>query len=191
MKEPETQEEVRERRLENEYSELCNDWWQRDKSVLDKLSAASILFGLLGWAVATVPPDRLLIKVVLLVAGAIFSLVLCISVAKDTLYRDGTEALLKRLAAKLHITDSLKGLADPSAGSDDGLDFGKLQFPRKVRIPPDESSLKAFPLWLGKWFQKQPTFKWILVFFMVAFLIFVILLILVLVNWGCGLNLPI
>lgn len=197
MKEPTTQDIVNERALENEYRELCNDWWQRDKAVLEKLSAASILFGLLGLAVASIPPDRPLIKVVLLFAGALFSVVLCISVAKDTLYRDGTQALLTRLAAKLHITNSLKDLAfltdaDHPVGFDDGLDFQELQFPRKVKIWSYKPfSPRVFPGWLVNWIQKQSTFKWILAFYMVAVGIFVILLILVLVNWICCLNLPI
>ena len=196
MKEPATQDEVKERRLENEYRELCSDWWQRDKYVLDKLSAASILFGLLGLAVGSIPPDRPLIKLFLLFAGAIFSIILCISVAKDTLHRDATEALLIRLAAKLRITNSLKDLellrdSEHPVGFDDGLDFQELRFPRKIKILSDKSSLKVFPGRLRNWFQKRTTFKWILAFYMISFGIFAILFILVLVNWIYGLNLPI
>ena len=196
MKERATQGEVEERRLENEYLELCKDWWQRDRYVIDKLSAAGILFGILALAVGNIPPDRPLIKLFLLFAGALFSVILCISVAKDTLYRDGTEALLTRLAAKLRITNSLKDLehlrdSEPPVGFDDGLDFQELRFPRKIKISSDHSSLRVFPGRLRNWFQKRATFKWILSFYIVSFGIFVILFVLVLLNWIYGLNLPI
>lgn len=196
MKEPATQNGVNERQLENEYRELCNDWRQRDKYVLDKLSTAGILFSLLGLAVGSIPPDRPLIKLILLFAGATFSVILCISVAKDTLYRDGTEALLIRLATKLRIASSLKDLellrdSEHPVGFDDGLDFQELRFSRKIKILPEKSSLKVFPGWLRNWLKKQGTFRWLLVFYMVSLGIFVILFILVLVKWIYGLNLPI
>ena len=196
MKEPATQDEVEERRLENEYRELCNDWWQRDKYILDKLSGASILFGLLGLAVSNVPPERPLIKLILLFAGAFFSMILCISMAKDMLYRDGTEALLIRLAARLRITDSLKDLEHRKDLDDkdfsDGLEFRELQFPRKVKIRSDKSSLMVLPgWWVRHWIEKQPTFRWLLSFYAISFVVFLVLFILILVNWIFCLNLPI
>jgi len=186
--------EVEEKRLKSEYKELCNDWWQRDRNVLDKLRGAGILFGLLGLAIGNIPPERILIQIFLLIAGAIFSMILCISMSKDILYRDGTEALLIRLAARLGITESLKGLKSFKDGKhpngfDDGLKFEELKFSRKVKILPEKSSL---PKWLSSWIEKRQTFRWLLFFYMISFGIFVLLLILISVNrlLPCS-NLPI
>ena len=192
MTEPATQDEVEERRLEIEYQELCNDWRLRDKYVLDKLGVTSILFGLLGLAVGNIPPERPLIKLFLLFAGALFSFILCVSVSKDILFRDGTEALLKRLAFRLGITKSLRDLKVlQSPDFDDDIDFQKLQVGRRVRISAKKSTLKVFPGWLNNWISKQATFRWILGFYMISFGVFVILFILILVNWIFCLNLPI
>jgi hypothetical protein len=73
--------------LKMEYEQLCNDYRQHDKYVLDKLSAAGILFGLLGIAVAQIQDFWL--KIILLVLGILFGCICSISVAKDTYYRDG------------------------------------------------------------------------------------------------------
>ncbi|MDI6814695.1 MAG: hypothetical protein QMC90_01215 [Dehalococcoidales bacterium] len=175
--------------LESEYRECCEDWRWRDKYVLDKLSAAGILFMLLGVALGTVPPERPLIKLCLLLIGSLFGLILSISVAKDTYYRDGTEKLLRRLSARLGIDSSLQTLKSLE-GFDDGLNFQELQFPRKISIQRDKSSL-LLPERLRNWLLGQATFRWILAFYLGSLLIFAILFILILVNWIWGLNLPI
>lgn len=175
-------------KLRDEYRECCEDWRSRDKYVLDKLSAAGILFMLLGVALGTIPRESYIIKLFLLAIGGLFSLILAISVAKDTYYRDGTEKLLRRLCAQLGISSSLqilKSLKD----FDDGLDFQDFQFPRKISIQRDKSSL-VIPKRLRDWLLDRGTFKWILAFYLGSLIIFVILFILTLVNWRCGLNLP-
>ncbi len=189
-----TPNESEEAKLLTEYQQLCEDWRSRDRYVVDKLGAAGILFGLLGVALGTIPSSAWLIKLILVLIGAFFSLLLSISIAKDTYYRDGTEKLLKRLSAKLSLNDSLQTLK-ALEGFNDGLDFSKLKFLRKIKIQPDKSSLVIrtwFRKWLRKWLLKQQTFSWILAFYLISFFIFVILFILILVDsliWW--LNLPI
>ena len=189
MSEQEKVNGVEKSKLESEYRELCEDWRWRDKYVLDKLSAAGILFMLLGVALGTIPPTAWVIKLCLLLIGGLFCLILGISVAKDTYYRDGTEKLLRRLSAQLGINSSLQTLQSLE-GFDDGLDFPGLQFPRKISILRDKSSI-VLPEWLRNWLLDQKTFRWILAFYLGSLLIFVILFILIVVNQICGLNLPI
>jgi hypothetical protein len=171
-------------RLEIEYQELGLDWRQRDKNVLDKLMGAGILFTILGVAAVTLPTTLAWLKIVLLLVGALFSIILCISVAKDILYRDGSEKLLIFLADKLKISESLRNLrcSDPkSAGvALPELDLG---FLRKIKIQPENSSLKSIPKWLKVWLGKQPTFTWVLYFYMVSFCVFVISAIVILVTY--------
>jgi len=127
--------EAKKARLEAEYRECSEDWRLRDKYVLDKLPAAGILFGLLGVALGTLPPETHLIKVLLVLIGGLFSIVLSISVAKDTYYRDGTEKLLRHLSARLGINNSLQTLKSLE-------DFEDLQFTRKIKIKRDRYSLR-------------------------------------------------
>ncbi|MBU7009260.1 MAG: hypothetical protein HXS46_01115 [Theionarchaea archaeon] len=93
---------------EMEYKELCKDWRLRDKYVLDKLSAAGILFALLGFAIATAHESEYWIRSLLATVGVFFSLVLCISVFKDILYRDSTEKLIRCLSDALRIENSFE-----------------------------------------------------------------------------------
>jgi len=176
-----------EAKLEIEYSQCCQDWRWRDKYVLDKLGAAGILFGLLGVALGTLPPGTHLIKLCLLLIGAFFAFILSISVAKDTYYRDGTEKLLRRLAVRLGISSSLQSLKD---FDDVFLNSEKLQFPRKIKMKPEKSSLRI-PGWLRDWLLNRGTFRWILAFYLVSLVIFVSLFVLILVNWIWQVNLPI
>ena len=163
------------RRLEIEYQELGLDWRQRDKNVLDKLLGAGILFAILGVAAVTLPTTLAWLKIVLLLIGAFFSIVLCISVAKDILYRDGSEKMLIFLANKLKISDSLRdlGCVDSQAG---GVDPSEVdgRFMRKIKIAPENTSLKSIPKWLKSWLGKQPTFTWVLYFYLSSFCVFVI-----------------
>ena len=190
--------EAERNKLESEYKELCHDWRLRDKYVLDKLPAAGILFGLLGVAVAYIPSTLWWIKLSLLSIGSLYAMVLSISVAKDTYYRDGTTALLKRLFLGLNIHSSFQTLKSIQAESypEDGLDLQELQFPRKISIRQDKSTIKLWgPTvlkdWLRNWLLVRATFRWILAFYLVSFSIFVTLFILILVNHICKLNLPI
>ncbi len=175
-------------KLELEYRELCEDWRWRDKYVLDKLAAAGVLFGLLGFAISNIPENNHLIKLCLLFIGGLFSIILSISVIKDTYYRDGTEKLLRRLSAQLGINSSLQSLKSLK-GFKDGLNFKKLQFSRKISINPNKSSLKI-PPWLRNCLLKQPTFGWILVFYLGSLLIFIILIGLLVFDWIAGSPLP-
>lgn len=180
-------------KLELEYRECCEDWRWRDKYVLDKLGAAGVLFGLLGVALGIIPPGTHLIKLFLLMFGAFFSVVLSISVAKDTYYRDGTQELVKRLVRRLGITSSLQAL-DPLEGCRDIIiksesETEKLEFPRKISIKPEESSLKI-PGWLRNCLLKRQAFRWILAFYLTAFAIFIFLIVLLAVDWKAGLCLP-
>lgn len=176
-------------KLRDEYRECCVDWRWRDKYVLDKLSAAGILFMLLGVALGTIPRESYIIRLCLLAIGSLFSLLLVISIAKDTYYRDGSEKLVRRLSAQLGISDSLQTLKSLK-GFDDGLNFQDLQFPRKISIKRDKSSL-ALPKRLRNWLLDRRTFKLILAFYLGSLSIFTILFILILVNLICGLSLPI
>lgn len=178
--------------LESEYKELCQDWRWRDKYVLDKLAAAGILFGLLGVAIGIIPPTAWAVKLFLLSIGALFSIILSISVAKDTYYRDGTEKLVRRLSARLGINSSLQTLKslDLKSYFNDGLNFRELQFLRKISIQRNRSSL-IIPSPLRNWLLNRATFRWILAFYLVSFSIFLTLFTLILVNHTCGLNLPI
>lgn len=189
MAEQGNQSEAEEARLESEYRECCQDWRWRDKYVLDKLGAAGILFGLVGVALGTIPPTAWVVKIGLLIIGAFFSFILSISVIKDTYYRDGTEKLLRRLSARLGINNSLQALKSLE-GFDDGLNFQELQFPRKISIQRDKSSL-MIPKRLRDWLLDRGTFRWILGFYLVSFSVFVALIILILVNRIWGLNLPV
>ncbi|MDP2729794.1 MAG: hypothetical protein Q8O55_04870 [Dehalococcoidales bacterium] len=182
-----------------EYEQLCEDWRSRDRYVLDKLGATGILFGLLGVAIGTIPSTAWLTRLGLAVIGAFFSSILSISIAKDTYYRDGSEQLLKRLSARLGISHSLQTLESLDVFLPDynGRPFS--QFPRKISLQRDKSSL-AIPKWLlGNWLRdkllNRNTFKWILTFYVVSSAIFVILSILILVDawiyWRYGLKLPV
>jgi len=188
-------------KLELEYRELCEDWRWRDKYVLDKLSAAGILFGLIGVALGALPSTAWVIKLCLAFIGALFSFILSISVAKDTYYRDGTEELLRRLSIKLGISGSLQNLESLKVFLDDR-DRPFSEFPRKIKIKEEESSLKIpgwlrdclpeqLTFWLRDCLLKQSTFKWILAFYLVSLVIFAGLFVLILVNSICKLNLPI
>ncbi len=180
-------EETKEAKLIIEYGQLCEDWRSRDRYVLDKLGAAGILFGLLGVALGTIPSTAWVIKLGLVLIGALFSFILSISIAKDTYYRDGTEKLLKCLSAQLGISGYLK--------SEESLkDVEGLEFTRKIAIKSDKYLLRL-PKGL-KWLQnpllKRSTFTWILVFYLVSFFIFAILFIMILVDsLASGLSLPI
>jgi len=182
--------ETEEAKLLIEYEQLCEDWRSRDKYVLDKLGAAGILFGLLGVALGTVPSTAWFLKLSLVSIGAFFSLILSISIAKDTYYRDGTEKLLRYLSAQLGISGYLQNTKSLK-------DIEDLEFTRKIAIKLDKYSLRL-PNWL-KWLQnpllQAKTFKWILAFYLVSFFIFVILFILIVVDawiyWRYGLKLPI
>lgn len=176
-------------KLEREYPELCQDWRWRDKYVLDKLPTAGILFTLLGIAIYYIPPTLWWLKLCLLTLGSLYAIVLSISVAKDTYYRDGTEKLLRRLIAQLGIHSSLRALYLMSR-INDGLYLRELRFPRKISIQRDKSSIRL-PQRLRNWLLDRKTFRWILAFYLVSFSIFLTLFILILVNRICGLNLPI
>ena len=181
--------EVERSKLESEYRECCEDWRRRDKYVLDKLFAAGIVFMSLGVALGATPPDRSLIRLVVLFVGNLFWLVLVISTVKDMYYRDGTEKLLRRLSAQLSINSSLQAL-ESLKSFDDGLDFQGLRFPRKISIQRDKSSI-LLPKRVRNWLLDQATFRWILAFYLGSLSIFVILFMLILVNYIWGLNLPI
>ena len=150
--------EAEKARLRDEYRECCEDWRWRDKYVLDKLSAAGILFMLLGVALGTIPRESYIIRLCLLAIGAAFSLILSISVAKDIYYRDGSEKLLRRLSAQLDIGSSLEILKSLK-GFDDGLNFQGLQFPRKISIQREKSSL-LLPERLRDWLLDRSTLRW-------------------------------
>ncbi len=185
--------EIERSTLEGEYRELCHDWWQRDKNVLDKLPAAGILFGLLGVAVAYISPTLWLIKLALLSIGSLYSMVLSISIAKDIYLRDGTEKLLRRLSDRLGLNNLLQSL---KSDSDNGLNLQELQFPRKIRIQRDKSTLKlwgptALQVRLKNWLLNQVTFRWILAFYLLSFSFFGTLIVLILIKQKFGCNLPI
>ncbi len=150
-------------RLLIEYKELCQDWRMRDKYVLDKLGIASILFALLGFAMATIPEEKYLIRLLLLSLGAFLSFILCISIFKDIYYRDSTETLLECLGEYLCIKGSLLKMGCQKEFEDD------LKFPRKVRL---KTSPTRFPRILEKIFRNRHTFKWVFYFYFIVFVVF-------------------
>ncbi len=158
-----------------EYELLSEDWCLRDKYVLDKLGASGVLFGLVGVALGTVGQNLWAVKLCLLFIGAYFSLVLSISVAKDTYYRDGTEQLLRFLSKELGISNTLKEMQDKE-GFPDSLKKANLQFTRKINMESEQSSLKNMG-WLINWLVKRNTFGWILRFYIFTFLVFTVLFI--------------
>lgn len=176
--------------LEMEYRELCSDWRQRDAYVLNKLSGAGILFSLIGLALANLNDDQYLIKLVLAGAGAFFSLILTISVTKDTRYRDGTEALIRLVGSKLGIPQALAALKDDPIAQNK-ITVTNLDIPRKVKVPLRQTSLVKGPRCLMNWLDRRTTFRWILSFYLLCCLAFIALFVLVLVDTFSGVTLPI
>lgn len=177
--------------LEIEYKELCEDWRCRDKYVLDKLGTAGILFALLGLAVGQIPDENPFLKLLLLFLGGLLSLVLAISVAKDTYYRDGTQEFVKSIARRLKITDSLGSLEDTPILEKQY----PLEMPRKISIDVDEYvqlPRKSPKLLKGlhKWLLHRNTFAWILWFYVALMLFFLGLFIAILIEWKFEWNLP-
>ncbi|OGN90840.1 MAG: hypothetical protein A2158_05135 [Chloroflexi bacterium RBG_13_46_14] len=177
--------------LEIEYREACQDWRQRDKYVLDKLGISGLLFGIIGISFGTIGDGQEIIKLCLLFVGTFFSFMLAVSVAKDTYYRDGTEYLVKALATRLGIPEYLRNLkslerllyADKKSKE-------TLDFPRKVRIKRDLSSVKiGFRLRDG--LLDRQTFSWILAFYLGSCLIFINLIVIILVKWILKMDLPV
>ncbi|MFO8101531.1 MAG: hypothetical protein R6U37_05105 [Dehalococcoidia bacterium] len=147
-----------------EYELLYEDWCLRDKYVLDKLGASGVLFGLVGIALGTVGEELWAVKLCLLFIGAYFSLVISISVAKDTYYRDGTEKLLRFLSRELGIRDTLEEM-QVRGDFPETLKSADLGFPRKIKMDTDGSSLR-------NWLVNRATFRWILGFYLFTFLVF-------------------
>ena len=194
MTEPTAFDENEKRLLEYEYRELNADWRMRDGYVLTKLGGAGIIFSLLGLAVANLGPDQWGIKVILAAAGAFYSMILCISVAKDVHFRDSTGALLKHITRRLDIIGSIK----KDLGADEPVTkaMEKLDITRKLSIALEHTSLKkacAFPpyKWMIMIIDKQTTFLWILSFYVFSFLAFLSLFIMIFVDRFSGIHLPI
>jgi len=180
-------------KLASEYKECCEDWRLRDRYVLDKLSAAGILFALVGVASGTIPEGSHLIRLFLLGIGGLFSLILTISITKDIYYRDGTERLMRRLCVRLGVASALQRLGELPVF--DGLDTyinspQDSQFPRKVGMDRDRS-LPELPRPLRNWLLNRHTFRWILAFYLGSFFVFATLFVLVVINWVYGRDLPI
>ncbi len=171
--------------LEAEYGEACQDWRQRDKYVLDKLGTAALLYGIIGIAFGSFDDDKgLIIKLLLLVAGLFFSLILTISVAKDTYYQVGSEKLIRYLALKLGIADELNKsdnlksiLYIDKKGKQATLDF-----PRKIYVKRDDPAIKIWKP-LRNFLLNRTTFNWILLFYIISFLVFLTFIVILLVNW--------
>lgn len=174
--------------LENEYTRLCEDWRWRDKYVLDKLTGAGILFTLFSLAIGTIQQEYSPFKPFCFFSGALFSTIFGISVAKDILYRDGTESAIIRIAKLLRIDHSFRKIEDLQP-ENDGIDFKKIKSTRKIQTSLDKSYLSKLGF-IGEWLYKRSTFKWILSFFMFFSLSFFVLFILSLVNMIFKLHWP-
>lgn len=191
QKEPKELSDEERHLLELEYREVCQDWRQRDKYVLDKLSTSGLLFGLIGIAFGTIGEGHEIIELCILLIGIFFSFMLAISVAKDTYYRDASEKLGGSLALRLGIPDYLQKI-EPLVSKlyvDKKGDKSTLNFPRKISIKRDESSIMVWGR-LRDTLLDRTTFNWILAFYLGSCLIFINLLILLLMDWRCGLDLP-
>jgi hypothetical protein len=155
-----------------EYEQLCQDYRQHDKYVLDKLTAAGILFGLLGIAISQV--QDFWIKLVLLFLGGLFGCICSISVAKDTYYRDGYAIIIAGLSEKLGIWNKLKNLNSEGYFADslesDNADK-ELLLIRQIHVKPEKTSI-ILPDWLRKLLINRKTFRWILSFYITATLFF-------------------
>ncbi|MDD5288403.1 MAG: hypothetical protein PHY28_04760 [Dehalococcoidales bacterium] len=154
--------------LKMEYEQLCQDYRQHDKYVLDKLTAAGILFGLLGIAVSQI--QDFWIKIVLLFLGGLFGCICSISVAKDTYYRDGYGKIITGLSKKLGIWDKMKNLNAEGYFADslkpERADK-ELQLLRQIHIKPEKSSI-VLPRRLRNFLINRKTFRWILFFYLTA-----------------------
>jgi hypothetical protein len=168
------------RLLENEYVRLCDDWRWRDKYVLDKLTGAGILFTLFSLAIGIVQPEYSFLKPFCFFSGSLFSTIFGISVAKDMLYRDGTESAIIKIAKTIGIDRSFRKLENLSP-ENDGIEFTRIQSTRKILTVFEKSYLHNFGL-LGKWLYTRSTFKWILSFFVFFSGSFFILFILSILN---------
>ncbi|MDD5190702.1 MAG: hypothetical protein PHE50_06650 [Dehalococcoidales bacterium] len=168
--------------LLTEYRELCQDWRQRDKYLLDKLGVAGILFALIGIAVGAIPPAHSVIRIGLLLVGAFFSLLLCLSVTKDILYQDGTQKVLSRLALKLGIPQLTLGLFNQTEIATIFSSDENLEFLRKIKIRAGQSTVSFLPKWARNWAQAQRTLIWILFFYILSFLVFIAAAIILLVG---------
>lgn len=151
-----------------EYEQLCQDYRQHDKYVLDKLSAAGILFALLGVAIAQI--HDLWTKIILLFLGGLFGFICTVSVAKDTYFRDGYGKIITGISKRLGIWDEMKKLNAEGYFTDslkpEEVDK-ELLLLRHIHIDPKKSSIKL-PDWLRSFLVNQKTFRWILVFYIAA-----------------------
>ena len=157
--------------LKIEYRELCQDWRMRDKYVLDKLGVASILFALLGLAMAAIPDGKDVIRFLLASLGALYSFILCISIFKDIYYRDSTRKLIECLYEFLCIKNSLQNI-HCEVVFEEGL-----RFPRKIKVKDlGETSYSRFPKpirnILGSIFKDRDTLKWVFGFYFIVFIVF-------------------
>lgn len=176
------------KQLENEYTRLCEDWRWRDKYVLDKLTGAGILFTLFSLAIGTIQQEYSPFKPFCFFSGALFSTIFGISVAKDMLYRDGTESAIIRISRLLGIDSSFRRL-ESLRPENDGIQFEKITSTRKIRTSLDKSFLNNLGF-LGKWLYKRSTFRWILSFFIFFSASFFILFILSIINMIFRLHWP-
>ena len=184
--------EAREARAEKElllmeYQQLCEDWRQRDRYLIEKLIAAGILFGLLGVAFKDTP--NWLVQLALMAIGGFFAFICMMSTINDLKYRDGTEQLIRAISDKLELhvlfnklgdlKNNIKPLENKTPVDPEKATIKNpliFQFLRKVAVDPKKSTIKN-PPWLINGLREQPTFRyifWFYVFSMVCFIVFFI-----------------
>jgi hypothetical protein len=181
-----------------EYQQLCQDWRQRDKNLLDKLVAAGILFALLGVVVSQ--SQFAWVQLILLAFGGFFSFTCTVSTINDIKYRDGTEQLIRGIARRLNINEQFSQLGELKV-------FDKIQKPNyeKIQKPndePDFSFLRKVPLdtqhlilpipiWLKNWLTGRHTFNYVLWFYLISTLSFLVIFLIILFSylyyliWNC------
>ncbi len=91
--------------LTEEYRQLCADWRARDQYMQTKLSGSSFAFAVLAWVAKDVLTscrhEMLWLGMGAALLAALYALLMYLSVAKDALYRRGTERAMNLVFDRL------------------------------------------------------------------------------------------
>ena len=89
---------------EIEYNECSEDWRNRDRLIWATLPVAVTVSGvIIGVAYGYIPDSELMIRLLVLLMGGAFAIVMLISLVKHRYYQEGSEEQIKRLQFRLHI----------------------------------------------------------------------------------------
>ena len=89
---------------EIEYNECSEDWRNRDRLIWATLPVAvTVSSVIIGVAYGSIPNSELEIRLLVLLMGGAFAVVMLISLVKHRYYQEGSEEQIKRLQFRLHI----------------------------------------------------------------------------------------